>query len=366
MDFHSKRGLANHLRRGATNRCALLKASLINKEQNIPTLSDPKATKRNRGQRREGAKGPQGDPRGHSTSPINTKKRHRPPDYSEGPPWAEHPTPAVTSVLEMLNARPAPATRLAQQQPAETPPEAQLTHTQPDAACEQRNQPITRNRPLSIPRLPTAAYARLKNKLEDLAKATTARVSTGTWEEVEIAIEGFTAVIYDAVWFANKKPAAANQQSSRKPPSSNSIQQESRKARVPPRLAQAQDNVKKALLALREEEKAQQGRQQSPDPLDDKLRKRALERNLRTARRRLINALNEESAHNLQTLYTTDREKCVEQILADEDQQRRRDCPIQLSQLEAYFKIQHSEQCINHLSGCSRVPQPISCGSRRS
>ncbi|CDI85059.1 hypothetical protein EPH_0061080 [Eimeria praecox] len=262
VDFRSKRGLANHLRRGVTNRCALLKASLINKEQNIPTPSDPKATKRNRGQRREGAEGHQGDRRGHSTSPMNTKKRHRAPDYSEGPPWAEHPSQAVTS-LQMLNARPAPATRQTQQQPAEATPEAQLTHTQPNAACGHRNQPITRNRPLRIPRLPTDAYARLKNTLEDPAKATTANVSTGTWEKVETAIEGFIAALYDAVWFANKKPTAANQQSSRKPPSSNSIQQEPRKARVPPRLAQAQDNVKKALLALREEEKAQQGRQQS-------------------------------------------------------------------------------------------------------
>ncbi|CDJ31419.1 uncharacterized protein EMH_0066670 [Eimeria mitis] len=106
-------------------------------------------------------------------------------------------------------------------------------------------------------------------------------------------------------------------------------------------------NVKKALLALREEEKAQQGRNTAPESLYDKLKKRALERNLRTARRRLISVLQGELAQQLQTLYQTDRRKCVEQILADKYHPRSQDCPIPLTGLETYFMHQHSEQSID-------------------
>ncbi|CDJ35995.1 uncharacterized protein EMH_0051090 [Eimeria mitis] len=106
-------------------------------------------------------------------------------------------------------------------------------------------------------------------------------------------------------------------------------------------------NVKKALLALREEEKAQQGRNTAPESLYGKLKKRALERNLHTARRRLISVLQGASAQQLQTLYQTDRRKCVEKILADKYHPRSQDCPIPLTELETYFMHQHSEQSID-------------------
>ncbi|CDJ34088.1 uncharacterized protein EMH_0087780 [Eimeria mitis] len=400
--FATKKGLSQHLRRGANNPCAQLRASLLNKEQNVPTPAAPKPNKRGRGQRIEGEEGHSGAQQGETTPkrrrrprtsssepptsspsadhpatatsllareddsavPATTTAQQRPTEppieaqmsviqpetsSSEPPtssPSADHPATA-TSLLAREDDSAAPATTTAQQRPTEPPIEAQMSVIQPEDACDQRNQPITRARPLRIPRLTAEAYARLKDKLEELAKATTAQVVEGTWEEVEAATTAFTAQIYDAVWFANKQHPAANQQSSRKPASTNSQQKESRKARVPPRLAQAQDNVKKALLALREEEKAQQGRNKAPESLDDKLKRRALERKLRTARRHLISVLQEESAQQLQTLYQTDRRKCVEQILADEDQPRSQDCPIPLSELETHFKHQHSEQSID-------------------
>lgn len=190
------------------------------------------------------------------------------------------------------------------------------TRESADQVSKTTTHPTTHNR---VPN------ARLNNKLDDREKATTARVVEGRWVEVVTAIKGFTTAIDDAVLLANRAPAAANQNSSKNTPSS-SIHQESRKARVTPKLALGQDNVKKALLALIET-KAQQRRKQTPDSFNDKLKKRALERNLRTERRHRINVLNEESAHN-QPVYTTSRRNCVEQVLPDKDQVRNQGSPI--------------------------------------
>ncbi|CDJ53251.1 hypothetical protein EBH_0055620 [Eimeria brunetti] len=198
--------------------------------------------------------------------------------------------------------------------------------------------------------LTAEAYARLKDKLERLAKATTANVWDDTCDEVKTAIEVCTTQMYDAVWFANKNPTAPNQRISRKPAPTNSLQQEPRKTRVPLRLAQAKDNVKKAFLALPEEKKRLQECQQSSEPIIDKLEKRDRERNLRTEHPCLINGLNEESAQKLQTLYSADKEKGVEEILPDEDKPGSQDCAIPLTELEAYFKTQLSKQCIDTTS----------------
>ena len=344
-EFTNSKGLAQHNRRDANNPCAQQRAEIINEEQNVPTPVIFKTHKKRLPQRNEDRGG-----RGGVYEMQGRKKLHK---TQRAPPDKPPPQDPAASSPATEDKQTMPESQQRRQMPTTINREALHTHNQPATARCQRKEPIIRRKVLRVPRLTADANARLQMLLKGLALETKAKVETGTWEEVEAATAGFTDKIYDAVWFADKLPNEAKPQGLRQKASGNSEHQENRKARVSPRLAQAQDNVKKALLALREEEKAQQG-QKDGDPLDKKLKKRALERQLRTARRRLINVIKEESAQNLQALYTRDRRKCVEQLLADEDQPRSQDCPIQLSELEEHFRAQHSEQPIDPTSQAAR------------
>lgn len=84
------------------------------------------------------------------------------------------------------------------------------------------------------------------------------------------------------------------------------------------------------------------------------MQERAIERELRNTRFRFINIVKAESAQNIQGCNTRDRKKCVEQLLADEDQSRRQDCPFQLSAMEAHFREHHPAQSIDLTSQAAR------------
>lgn len=340
--FNSARGLSLHTRRGGKGSCALRRREIINQCQNVatPLTLTFRLNKRIQEEADE-------DVNELGDRPRPAKRRRGSKAPTQSPP---KPTPTeLTGDRAKAGRQATPAATAGQHRPTTTNGEALLIDNWPERAQQQRNDPMTSRRPLRIPRLTAEAGAKLTRQLMELAQTTATKMVDSTWEEVEAAVEGFTTQLYDAIWFADKDPKEANQRGKRNKPSTNTEDSGIRKTRVSPRQAQAQENVDKALQALGAEERAQQGKQ-SGATLDDKLKKRALERNLRTARRRLIMILKEESAQNLQALYMKDRKKCVEQLLADEDQPRSQDCPIQLSELEAHFRDQHSEQLIDSTS----------------
>ncbi|CDJ66978.1 hypothetical protein, conserved, partial [Eimeria necatrix] len=267
--FATKRGLANNLRRGTNNPCAKLNAEIINQQQNVPTSSDP-STKRSRGQRIEDHGEGRTSQAALSRSPKREQHRKDPPLSSPYPPWAGPTSAADLPAPE--DKETTPTTQQDLQTTTERNSQSLQTNNPPEATA-QRNEPISRRKPLRIPRLSADSRARLQKTLEELAKETAEKVSGGTWEEAEAVINGFTERLYDAIWFADKAPTAAQKDGPRKQHSQNGKHQATPTARVSPRLAQAQDNVTKALHALREEERAQQGK--PTDSIEAKMKKRA-------------------------------------------------------------------------------------------
>ena len=341
--FTTQRGLAQHLRRDAGNECAVLRREIIN-EQNIPTPSARRPSKRRQRApmttRESGSEASAGPlPR-----PSKGKRARKQREEAEDP---AAPSPAQTAVpLAIEEEETAPATSaevlLSRPEHRESPQETDP----PEGAHGSPKGPIIRRKPIRIPRLTAAACAGLCATLETIALSTKTAVESGTWKEVEAAADSFTTHIYDAIWFSNKVPGESEQAAGRNRRPENVLQQENQVARVTPRFARAQDNVTKALLALREEERVQQEKPQASS-LEAKMKKRALERNLRAARRHLVAVLKEESAQALQTLYNKNRRRCMEHLLADSGQAQSQECPLQLSELERHFKEQQSVQSID-------------------
>ncbi|KAL8445761.1 hypothetical protein Emed_005390 [Eimeria media] len=241
-----------------------------------------------------------------------------------------------------------------------TPPASQPRPTR--ARPQQEQQPITRKKALRIPRLTEATRKKLIEQLTAIASETTAKVTRATWEAVEeAATNSFTTAIYDAMWSAHKPTNARPDHNSKDksaqkgnsyPRSPNP--QDTRQPRDLPRVAQAKDNVDKALSALRQGEARRQQRGPQAASHVDRLRKRALKHKLRQARRRVITALKEESAHNLQRLYMRSMKRCVDQLFADQNQPPIHYCTIPLGELEQYYRRQHSPQQIDFNSEDAR------------
>lgn len=339
--FKNSRGVKQHLRRGAGNACAKEHRDFLNtlqEETTSPQTSNGKRTRYHSDS--EGSEAARTSP---SSQLKNKRKlRRKGQDNSrtnDEAPIERHNSPETEApTSERRDAIPTANTPIEDNR--ETPP---IDTQQHPTAQHPQGHPISRRRPIRIPRLAEEARERLDKKLSAIAQETLARVKQGTWKEVEAAATNFTSKIYEAIWYADKKPGQQEQKASRQRQSTELT--ETQKPRISPRIAQAQDNVHKALLALREAEKAQRGQKGASQ--EQHFRKRALEKHLRNARRRLISVLHEESANQLQALYIRDRRRCVEELLADEGQPQKQDCTIQLEELERHFREQHSEHSID-------------------
>lgn len=339
--FKNPKGVIQHLRRGATNDCAQEYRDLVNallEQTRSPQNTGGKRTRHHSDS--EGSEAAVTSPSSQQKSKrkLRRKGQDKRRSEDEAPVPAEDPQGTEAPTTEQSAAIPTADT------PTEHTTETQPTESQQQPTAQQpQGQPISRRRPIRIPRLPEDARKRLDEKLSAIARETIARVKEGTWKEIETAATNFTSKIYEAIWYADKQPGQQEQKTSRQRQAT--AHTETQTPRISPRIAQAQDNVRKALLALREAEKAQRGQQGVSQ--EQHFRRRALEKHLRNARRRLISVLHEESAKQLQALYTRDRRRCVEELLADEGQSQKQDCTIQLEELERHFREQHSEQRID-------------------
>ncbi len=380
--YAGKRGVAQHLRRDAKNACAALHRELRNNGCSHST--PPPQRKRAREPSRQAARtkprtrdfniGSSRQTTGSFAAKSATKRGRRKKDTPACDTAAEA-SPGTPQSQAATSQVAAEATQQAAETPEQRTTEPPATLTPARARPTRDQQPITRRKALRVPRLTEPTRQKLLDKMRAIASETTAKVATGSWEEVEAAAGSFTSALYDAIWYADKNiPSGMPDRNTRRNANRNNkspdppTPQETRRPRDSPRVAQAKDDVDKALAALRQEEARQQQQgQQQPVPLEDQLRKRALEHKLRSARRRVITALEQESAHRLQTLYMNNRKKCVEQLLADEDRPLSQDCAIPLVELERYFKEQHSRQSIDltseegreFLHGMTRAPPGV-------
>lgn len=258
-------------------------------------------------------------PAANSTNNATPARRRRP---SAPPPPLPEPPPPQHNCREILRNSPAPN-------------EEQLPHSY------ELKRPVPATR-----RLTTEARKKQSQRLIEIAKSLLDALQMPKeleedppWQEVEAAIDAFTAQLYDALApppLPPRQPPRAHQGDKCNKNSQHGL------SRLDKAILLADDaykQVRERLTALKMQ--LPPGRQWSKE---QKKRVDRLRKQLRKAKRKRDGIKIQAQAGQLQHLYRVHRKKCVQQILEDKATNIPKYCPLSKQQVEDYYRQQQEAE----------------------